>query len=487
MAEKYRLLSVLMPIYNESRTLRTIISRVLNNPTPLPIELVCVDDASRDQTWEILQQLARADPRIKIFKHAGNRGKAAAIRTAIANMTGDVALIQDADLEYDPRDYPALLAPILEGKADAVFGSRFAFAGQRRVLLFWHSIANRILTTATNMFLDLNLSDMETGYKAVRADILRRIPLKADRFGIEPELVSRLGQWNIRIYEVPISYHGRTVAEGKKIGLKDAFEAFGTLLECNFVDKRFTSDDEYYLLQILRRSRRINRWMFSHFSRFIGSRVLETDCGVGNFTEMLLECPRLVCVDANDFFVEMTQRRFGHLENVRVFQAGLGDTNVYENLRDEKLDTIVCLNVLEHLTDDGTVLRRMFDLLEPGGVMIVLVPAHPTLMSPMDKKIGHLRRYSAPELKSLMEKTGFELQAFEEFNRFGAWGWRWNRLLGRDDIKAGQIRMFNRLVFMARLFDALHLGLGLSFLAVGRKPRRDFVAPRTGESRTGDQ
>jgi len=470
MSEKYRLLSVLMPIYNESRTLRTIIGRVLNNPSPLPLELVCVDDASRDQTWEILQELAAADPRIKPFKHAANRGKAAAIRTAIANMTGDVALIQDADLEYDPRDYPALLAPILEGKADAVFGSRFAFSGQRRVLFFWHSVANRILTGATNMLLDLNLSDMETGYKAVRTDILRRIPLKADRFGIEPEIVTRLGQWNIRIYEVPISYHGRTVAEGKKIGLKDAFEAFGTLIKCNFIDKRFTSDDEYYLLQILRRSRRINRWMFGHFSRFIGSRVLETDCGIGNFTEMLLECPRLICVDPNEFFVEMTNRRFGHLENIRVFQAGLDDPNVHQKLREEKLDTIVCLNVLEHLTDDGSVLRHMYDLLQPGGNMIVLVPAHLALLSPMDKKVGHLRRYSVPELKSLMEKTGFELLAFEEFNRFGAWGWRWNRLLGRAQIKAGQIRMFNRLVPLARLFDALRIGQGLSFLAVGRKP-----------------
>jgi glycosyltransferase involved in cell wall biosynthesis len=470
MSEKFRLLSVLMPIYNESRTLRTIIGRVLLSPSPLPVELICVDDASRDQSWEILQQLAAADPRIKPYRHESNRGKAAAIRTAIANMTGDVALIQDADLEYDPRDYPALLAPILEGKADAVFGSRFAFSGQRRVLLFWHSVANRILTTATNMFLDLNLSDMETGYKAVRTDILRRIPLKADRFGIEPELVTRLGQWNIRIYEVPISYHGRTFAEGKKIGLKDAFKAFGTLLNCNFIDKRFTSDDEYYLLQILRRSRRINRWMFRHFSRFIGSRVLETDCGIGNFTEMLLDCPRLICVDANEFFVEMTQRRFGYMENIRVFQAGLDDQGVYEKLHGENIDTIICLNVLEHLADDRTVLARFFDLIKPGGNLIVLVPAHPSLFSPMDKKIGHLRRYTATAIKSMVEEAGFRIEVLQEFNRLGAWGWRWNHLLGRTDIKVGQIRMFNRLVPLARLFDALHLGPGLSFLVVGCKP-----------------
>ena len=229
----YRLLSVLMPVYNEARTLRTIVQRVLNSPITVPMELICVDDCSRDQTPEILAELVARDPRIKVFRHEVNQGKGSAIQTAIAQMQGDLAIIQDADLEYDPNDYPAVLAPILQGKADAVFGSRFASAGQRKVLLYWHGVANHLLTWFTNILNDVNLTDMETCYKAVRADILRQTPLQSKRFGIEPELSTRLAQWNIRLYEVPVSYHGRSVAEGKKIGFKDAFSALLTAVPRN--------------------------------------------------------------------------------------------------------------------------------------------------------------------------------------------------------------------------------------------------------------
>jgi len=173
-----------MPVYNEARTLRTIVARVLASPIGLPMELVCVDDGSRDNSPEILEELAAADPRIRVFRQPKNMGKGAAIIRAVQEMRGDIGLIQDADLEYDPADYPALLAPILQGKADAVFGSRFASASQRKVLLYWHSVANKALTWLTNILNDINLTDMETCYKAVRADILKQTPLYSQRFGI---------------------------------------------------------------------------------------------------------------------------------------------------------------------------------------------------------------------------------------------------------------------------------------------------------------
>jgi len=223
------LLSVLIPVYNEARTLRTIIGRVLASPVGLPMELVCVDDGSRDGSPEILDALAAADPRVRVFRQPHNMGKGAAIIAAIGHMRGDIGLIQDADLEYDPGDYPALVAPIVQGKADAVFGSRFASAGQRKILLYWHGVANKTLTWLTNVLNDINLTDMETCYKAVRADVLKQTPLHSQRFGIEPELTTKLAQWNIRLYEVPISYHGRSVAEGKKIGWKDAVSAVWTI------------------------------------------------------------------------------------------------------------------------------------------------------------------------------------------------------------------------------------------------------------------
>src|ERR1700730_1404963 len=333
------LLSVLIPVYNEARTLRTIIRRVLASPVGLPMELVCVDDGSRDGSPEILEALAADDPRIRVIRQPQNLGKGAAIATAIRHMRGNIGLIQDADLEYDPMDYPALLAPILEGKADAVFGSRFASASQRKILLYWHSVANHFLTWLTNILNDINLTDMETCYKAVRADILKQTPLHSHRFGIEPELTTKLAQWNIRLYEVPISYHGRTAAEGKKIGWTDAVSAVWTLIKYRFVDDRFTTHDGYYVLQSMRRARGLNRWILEQFRGYLGQRVLEAGCGIGNFTELLLDRKRLLCVDNDPLYVEMANWRLGHLENVVTLLRDLADPATYAHLKQGRVDT----------------------------------------------------------------------------------------------------------------------------------------------------
>jgi glycosyltransferase involved in cell wall biosynthesis len=465
-----RLLSVLMPVYNEARTLRTIVARVLASPVSLPIELVCVDDGSRDRSAEILEALAASEPRIRVIRQPYNKGKGAAIRTAIEHMRGDIGLIQDSDLEYDPGDYPALIAPILEGKADAVFGSRFAAAAQRKVLLYWHGVANHFLTWLTNILNDINLTDMETCYKAVRADVLKQTPLHSDRFGIEPELTTRLAQWNIRIYEVPISYHGRTVAEGKKIGWKDAVSAVWTLLKYRFLDVRFTTHDGYYVLQSMRRARGLNEWILEQFRQYIGNRVLEAGCGIGNFTELLLDRERLVCLDNDPLYVEMLNWRLGHLENVTTHKFDLADSAGYEGLQSERIDTIVCLNVLEHIAPDEQVLRAYLDLLQPGGHAIILVPAHPSLFSPCDDALGHQRRYTNVELHTKLQRAGFEVVMMEEFNRMGVPGWYLNKQLGRRDLNPRQMRVFEWLLPVAKLMEAMKLGRGLSLIGVGRKP-----------------
>lgn len=459
-----------MPVYNEARTLRTIIARVLSTPIRLRLELICVDDASQDRSWAILCELAAADPRIKVLRHETNRGKGAAIRTAIAAMTGDIAVIQDADLEYDPADYPALLAPILAGKADAVFGSRFAVAGQRRVLLYWHSVANKLLTWLTNILNDVNLTDMETCYKAVRADILRRIPLRSDRFGIEPELTTRLAQWGVRLYEVPVSYHGRTVAEGKKIGWKDAVAAAAALIRFRFLDDRFTTHDGHYILQSLRGARLFNQWMLSQFEWAIGTRILEAGCGIGNFTEILLDRDRLVAVDVEPLYVDRIRSRFGHLENFRAERLDLASPGDYGVLRGETFDTIICLNVLEHIAADGEALARCYDMLEPGGHLILVVPAQPSLYSACDEALGHHRRYTGPELAGKIETTGFQLVTLEPFNRLGALGWCVSKRLRRRNLTPRQLRLFDRLLPLAKLVDKLRLGTGLSLVAVARRP-----------------
>jgi glycosyltransferase involved in cell wall biosynthesis len=216
-------LSVLIPVYNERNTIETILDRV--HGAPVRTEIICVDDGSTDGTRERLVELQAAGFIHQLILQPQNRGKGAAIRAALTASTGEIVIVQDADLEYDPQDWPALLQPIVEGKADACFGSRF-LGGPHRVLYYWHSVGNRMLTTFCNMLVNLNLTDMETCYKAVRGDVARALTLTSDRFGFEPEITARLAQRDARIYEVPISYAGRTYAEGKKINWKDGLAAF---------------------------------------------------------------------------------------------------------------------------------------------------------------------------------------------------------------------------------------------------------------------
>ena len=227
-------LSVVIPAYNESATVERLLRRV--REVPLNLEVIVVDDGSTDGTRDLLTELEGELIDHLVF-HEKNAGKGAALRTGFRRATGDVVVVQDADLEYDPYEFPILLEPILSGRADAVYGSRF-LGGPHRVLFFWHSVGNRLLTLLSNMLTDLNLTDMETCYKMVRTELLQSLPLSAHRFGIEPELTARLAQAGARIYELPISYHGRSYAEGKKIGWKDGVSAFWSILRYNMLPPR---------------------------------------------------------------------------------------------------------------------------------------------------------------------------------------------------------------------------------------------------------
>ncbi|MGB1656535.1 MAG: glycosyltransferase family 2 protein [Longimicrobiales bacterium] len=235
-------LTVVIPVYNEALTVERLLRRV--REVPLWLEVIVIDDGSTDGTRDLLPQL-EGTLIDRLIMHEQNRGKGAALRTGFEHATGDVVVVQDADMEYDPHEFPMLLRPILSGKADAVYGSRF-LGGPHRVLFFWHSVGNRVLTLLSNMFTDVNLTDMETCYKMIRRELLQELPLSANRFGIEPEITARLAQAGARIYELPISYDGRSYAEGKKIGWKDGVSALRCIVQYNLFGRRakpWTSPD----------------------------------------------------------------------------------------------------------------------------------------------------------------------------------------------------------------------------------------------------
>ncbi len=257
--KELRRLSVLVPVYNEVATVRTLLERVM--AVPMPKQIIVVDDCSTDGTRPVLEEFRRttrdtAENELVVDFHAVNQGKGAALRTAIRHVRGDVAVIQDADLEYDPTEYERLVRPIVDGHADVVFGSRYS-GTPRRVLLFWHTVANRILTLLSNMCTNLNLTDVHTCYKAFRADVLTRIPIRSNRFGVDPELTAKIARLRCRVYEVPISYHGRHYVDGKKIGWKDAFAAVWTILRFRLVTDVGRAEPEIVVVpevQVLRRS-----------------------------------------------------------------------------------------------------------------------------------------------------------------------------------------------------------------------------------------
>jgi glycosyltransferase involved in cell wall biosynthesis len=485
------LLSIIVPVYNEEEFVRASIVRALEAPLPdgLRSEIVAVDDGSTDTSPEILAELAEEFPnRIRVVRHEKNAGKGAAIRTGLLHAAGEFGIIQDADLEYNPEEYPKVLTPLVASHADVVYGSRFLISGERRVLYYWHSLANRLITTACNMAADLNLTDIETCYKAFRVSLARSIPIRSNRFGIEPELTIKFAKRQAAIYEVPISYRGRTYEEGKKIGAKDAVNALWVIFRCAFTRNLYT-DPGAMILDSLSGTARFNRWMADTIRPWVGKRVLELGAGIGNMTQHLSRSRKLyVATDLDEEHLARLRVRFQNRPNLACARCDLCDRADFAALfnRDETgalcnrgdsaaggggFDTVVCLNVLEHVKDDLEGLRNIRSALAPGGRAIVLVPQDQSIYGSLDKVLGHYRRYSASELHERMEQAGLRVERMLEFNRITRPGWYLNgRILRRTDFSAFQLRVFDLLVPLWKQIDAGLPWPAVSLIGIGVNP-----------------
>ena len=467
-----RLLSVLIPLYNEEEYIGVLLERVLSAPLPegLESELIVVDDASQDGSVEAVEVVASLYPgRIRLIRHDRNQGKGAAIRTAIQHATGEFAIIQDADLEYDPNEYLKLLQPLVDKRADAVYGSRFVVAGERRVLYFWHALANSLLTTMCNMFADVNLTDMETCYKAFRLSLVKSIPLRSNRFGIEPELTIKLAQRQASIFELPISYYGRTYAEGKKIGFKDAVQAFFVILRYGLT-RDIYADNGAAILDSLAQTPHFNRWMAGTVGPFLGKRVLELGSGIGNLTMHLSRGRRLyIASDIDAEHISRLRTRFQYRPNLRIRVCDLENTDHFEQI-DDGLDSVVCLNVLEHVKDDMLGLRNIHRVLQPGGRAVILVPQGMSVYGTLDKVLGHWRRYTEEELRTKMESSGFRVERILRFNRVTRPAWFFNgRILKRETFSRFQLWVFDHMVWLWKKLDSVLPWGPISIIAVGVK------------------
>jgi glycosyltransferase involved in cell wall biosynthesis len=455
-------LSILVPVYNEQYLLEASLKRLeaLAESRWLErVRVIVVNDASTDHTGEVLRRfrdelVQTGSSRFEwvFLEHEKNQGKGAAIRTALQHADTDLVVIHDADLEYHPEDLLKMIPLFVTEQADAVYGSRFLASDYRRVLFFRHSLGNKLLTVLTNFVTDLNLTDMETCYKMVRVDLLKSIPLESSRFGFEPEITIKLAKRDARIFELPIRYSGRTYAEGKKITWKDGLKALGALLKYGISDRIYVADEHgSEILARLNRAPRFTKWMADTIRPYLGERILEIGAGIGNLTSNLV--PRTVywASDINPQYLDRLKR----LKQTRPYlQVQYTDASAGETYPAEQFDTVICLNVVEHLEDDVRALRNIRGSLEKNGRAIILVPNGPGLYGSLDRVLGHYRRYTRDQLVEACARAGFRVENVLKFNRIGSPGWWWNgRVLKRTTFGFWQIKLLNTLLPLVRPID----------------------------------
>jgi len=454
-------LSIVIPVYNEIDTILEILRRV--KAVPIDKEIIIVDDCSTDGTREVLRDIKENN--VKLILNEENRGKGFSIRKGFEHVTGDMVIVQDADLEYYPDEYPILIQRIMEGKADVVYGTRFL--GPRRVFHFYHFLGNEVLNFIANFLYDTNLSDLMTGYKVFRADVLRRLKLRANGFGIEAEITAQILKRKLRVYEIPISYDGRDYDEGKKITWKDFFRSLYWLIRCKF-ESYDVGEDTLYRMRLMKNN---NKCVFEQIKPYLGNNILEIGSGIGNISKFLAHLNKnIILTDVKGNYLEYLQHRFIGNPNVRIISHDILSTDLSDILP-FKIDTVVCINVLEHIKEDEKTLENIQKILCNKGRLILIVPAIKFLYGSLDEKVGHFRRYEKDELIKKLEGKNFRIEKIYYHNLIGAIGWFvTGRILGRKIISSLQAKVLDRFIpLFEKIEKRIKIPFGLSLIAICKK------------------
>jgi glycosyltransferase involved in cell wall biosynthesis len=472
-------LSVLVPAYNEEHLVIHSLKRltVLSEcPFLNKIQIIIVNDGSSDKTGSLIQsyvgEVKNEYSKIEWIytEHKTNKGKGRAVQTALEKASCEISIIHDADLEYHPKDIFRMIPLFIDEGADAVYGSRFAASDFRRILMFRHELGNKLITFLCNLASNLNLSDIETCYKAFKTNLLKSIPIESTDFRIEPELTIKLAKRKVKLFEVPINYSGRTYDEGKKIKWIDGFRAIWAIVKFSFSDDIFKSDSYGGKILIrLSRAHKFNSWLAETIKPYLGKNVIEIGAGFGNLSLELIPVQRYSATDINVLYLEMMQRLKANNPCLETDFLDINDVSDFV-LKNKKFDTVICLNVIEHLEDDEKIMNNISKLLEEGGRAIVLVPQGKWLFGSFDRVLGHIKRYSEEELLSLGEKTGFGCIKIMGFNRISTLPWYINgRIFMKTTFSRFQIYILDMIVPLIKKIDKFLPWPPTSLIAVFKK------------------
>jgi glycosyltransferase involved in cell wall biosynthesis len=469
-------LSVFVPVYNEAYTVEESLKRLLvfrEFRLLSKVQIIIVDDGSTDETAEIVQNfLSRRDAKNKNYewifvKHKKNLGKGKTIQTAIKHANCEISIIHDADLEYHPNDILKMIPLFIEEKADAVLGSRFATSEFRRVLMYRHQLGNKFITFLCNLVSNLNLTDIETCYKAVRTDLLKSIPIESNDFRIEPELVIKIAKRKAKIFEVPINYSGRTYNEGKKINWIDGLKAICAIIKYGISDNIFQEDMlEAKTLLSLSRAKNFNGWLAQTISPYIGQNVLEIGSGIGNITRALLPKKSYFATDINPYYLKMIECIKSNNPCLNISFLDLN--NIDEIFRkNNRFDTIICMNVIEHIDDDKTAIKNISKLLSHGGRAIILVPSGTWLYGSQDEAVGHKRRYSKKMIEDLEKISDLKVHKLLRFNKISTLPWYINgKIFKKTSFSRLQIYILDLLIPILKKIDFVLPWPSLSSIAI---------------------